>query len=75
MQVPNPDDTIVFLCDVQTYFERVVPGWDRMISSIQFILNSAKAFDIPIVTTEQVPRVFGPTRKFFLLFQFQCKKI
>jgi len=58
---PDPEDSVIFLCDVQTYFKKVVPEWNTMISSIAFILKSAKALNIPVITTEQVPKVFGST--------------
>ena len=63
VQFPKPDDCVVLLCDVQEYFKKVVPELDRTIEAISFILSSANAFNIPIITTEQVPKVFGPTGK------------
>merc|ERR1719354_1038045 len=58
---PDPDDTVILLCDVQTYFKKVVEDWDTMIASITFLLKTAKSFNIPVLTTEQVPKVFGST--------------
>jgi len=61
MEFPKPQNSFVLLCDVQTYFKKVIPTWDKMIESIKLTLSSASALDVPIIVTEQVPRVFGNT--------------
>merc|ERR550534_1408482 len=57
----DASDCVVLLCDVQEYFQKVVPDWEKMCASIELVLNSSKALDIPIITTEQAPKVFGNT--------------
>jgi len=61
MQFLDPNDSIVLLCDVQTMFENLIPGYEKILFAIELLLKSANVFEVPIITTEQAPRIFGKT--------------
>ncbi|KAG2362028.1 Isochorismatase-like protein [Suillus spraguei] len=49
-----PEETVFFLCDVQTRFRDLIFDIDELILTINKMLKIAKALEIPVVVTEQV---------------------
>ncbi|EGO01561.1 hypothetical protein SERLA73DRAFT_176917 [Serpula lacrymans var. lacrymans S7.3] len=56
-----PQETVFFLCDVQTRFREAIYGFDALILTANKMLKVAKNMDIPVVVTEQNPKGLGPT--------------
>ncbi|KAG2119122.1 Isochorismatase-like protein [Suillus discolor] len=56
-----PDQTVFFLCDVQTRFKNLIFGIDELVLTINKMLKVAKVVDIPVVVTEQNPKGLGST--------------
>eukprot|EP01139_Manchomonas_bermudensis_P011048 Amastigsp_a341904_42.p1 type:complete len:213 gc:universal Amastigsp_a341904_42:749-111(-) len=53
--------TAFFLCDMQERFRNVIFEMPHMITVAGRMIAAAKAFDIPVIVTEQYPKVFGAT--------------
>ncbi|KAG1756096.1 Isochorismatase-like protein [Suillus lakei] len=51
-----PEETIFFLCDVQTRFKNLIFGIDELVLTINKMLKIAKVLGIPVVVTEQNPK-------------------
>ncbi|KAG1820565.1 Isochorismatase-like protein [Suillus subaureus] len=56
-----PEETVFFLCDVQTRFKKLIFGIDELVLTINKMLKIAKALEIPVVVTEQNPKGLGNT--------------
>ncbi|OJA07684.1 hypothetical protein AZE42_01878 [Rhizopogon vesiculosus] len=56
-----PEQTVLFLCDVQTRFKNHIFGFDEVVLTINKMLKVAKALEIPVVVTEQNPKALGNT--------------
>ncbi|KIK42989.1 hypothetical protein CY34DRAFT_82600 [Suillus luteus UH-Slu-Lm8-n1] len=56
-----PEETMFFLCDVQTRFKNLIFGIDELVLTINKMLKVAKVLEIPVVVTEQNPKGFGNT--------------
>lgn len=57
----DKDQAVLMVIDIQ---ERLVPAMkvaDQVINNTNVLISAAKAFDIPIVTTEQYPKGLGST--------------
>ncbi|KAG2148059.1 Isochorismatase-like protein [Suillus clintonianus] len=54
-----PEETVFFLCDVQTRFKNVIFGIDELVLTINKMLKVAKVLEIPVVVTEQNPKGLG----------------
>ena len=48
-------DTALFVCDVQNCFLKTIFGVDDVIQTTKFLLQSARALDLPCIVTEQYP--------------------
>ncbi|KAN0097791.1 Isochorismatase-like protein [Tylopilus felleus] len=57
----DPLKTIFFICDVQTKFKTAIYGFDELVLTCNKMLKLAKVLGIPVVATEQNPRVLGST--------------
>lgn len=55
------EDTALFIVDVQTKLLSVTHESERLVERCSFMTRVAVNLDLPIVLTEQVRRVFGPT--------------
>ncbi len=54
-----PENSTLFVCDIQETFRPVMPGFQRMLNSAVFMVKASMELGIPIIVTEQVP--FKPT--------------
>ncbi|KAG6333767.1 hypothetical protein ID866_5329 [Astraeus odoratus] len=56
-----PEQTVIFLCDMQTRFKQAIHGFDEVVLTISKILKVGKLLNIPVIVTEQNPKGLGPT--------------
>jgi nicotinamidase-related amidase len=54
-------DTGLLVIDVQEKLLKLIPGNDRLIANIAFLLDAAKLLDMTIQATEQYPKGLGST--------------
>lgn len=47
----------LFICDVQERFEKSIELFEMVTSNTMRMVKAAKLFDLPIVATEQYPKV------------------
>lgn len=59
----NPATTAVFVCDIQDTFKKHIYGFDNMVNMASKMCRIANQFEMPIIVTEQNPKVFGNTVK------------
>jgi len=57
----SPSESVLLLCDVQERFRPLIHKMETVINTTKFMTSVARSLDIPIVATEQYPKVFGPT--------------
>ena len=57
----TPDNSVLFIIDVQTNLLPDIINADRMVQRCSFMTQVAVNLNLPIIITEQVKRVFGPT--------------
>ncbi|KAF8556246.1 Isochorismatase hydrolase [Imleria badia] len=57
----DPSHTVFFLCDVQTRFRSAIYGFDELVATCNKMIKVAKVLDIPVIATQQNPKVFGAT--------------
>ncbi|CAE6391508.1 unnamed protein product [Rhizoctonia solani] len=57
----NPAKTAFFICDLQQRIRDVIWKFDDIVYTSNKMLKMAKILNVPVLTTEQHPRVFGPT--------------
>ncbi|XP_012261684.1 isochorismatase domain-containing protein 2-like [Athalia rosae] len=53
--------TALFVCDVQSKFEKIISEFDKMIVNSSKLVNGLKLLDTPILVTEQNPKALGNT--------------
>ena len=63
IDIPGVDNTVLFLCDIQEKFRNLIPNMKRMIVSSKLLLDTCMELNIPVIVTEQYPKVFGKTVK------------
>ncbi|TBU50519.1 Isochorismatase hydrolase [Dichomitus squalens] len=56
-----PGRTVFFVCDIQTRFRTLIHGFDHVVATSGKMLKLAKIMDVPVIATEQNPRVLGST--------------
>ncbi|KIJ70413.1 hypothetical protein HYDPIDRAFT_105126 [Hydnomerulius pinastri MD-312] len=56
-----PEQTVFFLCDMQTRFKTAIYGFDELVLTINKMLKVAKVLGVPVVVTEQNPKGLGST--------------
>lgn len=63
MPVPRmtPDNSAILIVDVQTNLLPDIKNADRMVKRCSFMTQVAVNLELPLIITEQVKRVFGPT--------------
>lgn len=52
----------LFVCDIQEKFEKSIANFDMVTSNTIRMVKAAKLFDVPIVVTEQYPKVDQTTQ-------------
>lgn len=57
----NPAKTAFFICDLQERIRGVIWKFDDIVYTSNKMLKMAKVLNVPVLTTEQHPRVFGGT--------------
>jgi hypothetical protein len=55
--------TALLICDVQVKFESLIYRSSSVIDNIALLNGVANIMGMPVVATEQYPKVFGPTSK------------
>lgn len=53
----RPKSTALFLCDMQEKFQGSIQYFDQIVQVSSRILRAAKLLDMPVVVTEQYPKV------------------
>ncbi|KAJ8600048.1 hypothetical protein CTAYLR_001823 [Chrysophaeum taylorii] len=53
--------TAVLVCDIQERFRDVIMGFESLVRSSSFLVRSASTLGVPVVVTEQYPKVFKKT--------------
>jgi len=56
-----PDETVFFLCDLQTRFRSLIHGYEDVVTTTNKMLKVAKVLNIPVLVTEQNPKALGST--------------
>jgi len=56
-----PDETVFFLCDLQTRFRSLIHGYEDVVTTTNKMLKVAKVLNIPVLVTEQYPKALGST--------------
>ena len=59
----DPTKTCLFVCDVQERFRSLIHHSETVIQSCRYMTSVAEALSVPLIVTEQYPKVFGPTVK------------
>ena len=49
--------TALFLCDIQERFEKSIELFDMVVSNAKRVVQASNLMNIPIVATEQYPKV------------------
>ncbi|CED85531.1 Mitochondrial associated endoribonuclease MAR1 (isochorismatase superfamily) [Phaffia rhodozyma] len=57
----DSQNTLIFLCDIQTTFAKAIDGWDNVIHTARKLVRFAQILEIPVLATEQNPKALGPT--------------
>ncbi|RDB20484.1 Isochorismatase domain-containing protein 2 [Hypsizygus marmoreus] len=58
--IPTPESTIFFVCDLQTRFQPAIYGFDQVVSTANKLVKLAKILGIEVLATTQYGKVFGP---------------
>jgi len=56
-----PQDTALFICDVQERFRSVISGFPAVVDTSRRMARAAQALQLPIIVTEQYPKALGNT--------------
>ena len=56
-----PQDTALFICDVQERFRPVISGFPAVVDTSRRMARAAQALELPIIVTEQYPKALGNT--------------
>ncbi|KAG0151715.1 hypothetical protein CROQUDRAFT_650743 [Cronartium quercuum f. sp. fusiforme G11] len=57
----TPSNTTILVCDMQERFSDKIYQFKHVTKMSEKLLSAAAVFSIPIATTEQNPKAFGPT--------------
>ncbi len=57
----DPRDAVLVVVDVQEKFMKAIPGAEKLIDNIVFLVKAAKLLGIPVLVTEQYPEGLGRT--------------
>ena len=53
----NPATSALFICDIQEKFETSIELFEMVVTNVERMVQVANILKIPIVTTEQYPKV------------------
>lgn len=57
----NPESSLLMICDIQTKFRPLIFRGETVVQTAQYMTGVAKALNIPMLSTQQYTKVFGPT--------------
>ena len=57
----DPKRTLLFVCDIQDRFRTLIFKSESLISRTALVADACRVLKVPLIVTEQVPRVFGAT--------------
>ena len=57
----NPNDAIIFICDVQEKFKQVITDFDELLTTSKNFIKFANIFKIPIIVTQHDQKALGET--------------
>jgi hypothetical protein len=57
----RPENSVLFLCDIQERFRPIIYESQSMICRSVFMNQVCKTLEIPVIVTEHYREVFGPT--------------
>ena len=57
----RPAESVLLVCDVQERFRTIIHSFDAMVSGTKLLMDASAALEVPVVVTEQYPKVFGAT--------------
>lgn len=55
----RPSTSALFVCDVQEKFRPLIAGFPTVIDTTKRMVLGAKCLDIPVLVTEQYPKVWA----------------
>ena len=67
----EPMNSAIFVCDIQEKFAPSITHFDTLVNNTERLLKVANILGIPIIATEQYPKVLQ--NLFILLLQFQIR--
>jgi isochorismate hydrolase len=59
--IPNADDAIFIMIDIQEKFMSVIHDLQTVIDNSNRLINTGRILDIPLIVTEQYPKGLGKT--------------
>ena len=59
----SPSNTVFLECDIQEKFRTLMQNGPSVVHNARRLALTAKLFKIPIVSSQQLPKVFGETVK------------
>ena len=59
----NTSNVIFFECDIQERMRTMIKGFDSVLHNATRMTKMSKTFKIPLISTNQSPKIFGPTVK------------
>ena len=73
----DKDKTVIFVCDVQDKFKKAIPNFDLLVTNAERLLKVARLLDIPIIATEQNPKVLSNLlmEESFLIKYTSCYRV
>mmetsp|Transcript_42734 Transcript_42734/g.64279 ORF Transcript_42734/g.64279 Transcript_42734/m.64279 type:complete len:212 (+) Transcript_42734:433-1068(+) len=57
----HPSSTALLVCDIQERFRPLIHNGETVIRTTRFLTSVSQELSIPILTTQQYTKVFGPT--------------
>mmetsp|Transcript_25536 Transcript_25536/g.37465 ORF Transcript_25536/g.37465 Transcript_25536/m.37465 type:complete len:229 (-) Transcript_25536:243-929(-) len=57
----HPSSTALLVCDIQERFRPLIHNGETVIRTARFLTSVSQELDVPILTTQQYTKVFGPT--------------
>jgi hypothetical protein len=57
----KPLSAVLFVCDVQQKFVPLIYNFPTLANRINLLNSVSNVLQVPVIATEQYPKVFGPT--------------